>query len=354
MSEVSDELLSAQNEQDAAAPVPASVLDRRAALWVRILWSPTSWSFSILLILCIIFSALRPDAFPTLFNVRSIAITASSFIVMGIGVTFVLSAGGLDLSVGAVLVLGGIMGTKAMVAVGGSGWPTIGVGLLASLATGLLVGLANGLFIRKFRIPPLVVTLGTSFIVTGLGYVVTGGQDLRGVPDLMVSVIGLGSLLGIPYVVWVAAVTGLGGILVYEKTRFGRYTQAIGSSEEAAVRSGIRVDRHLIMVYTYTGALAGLAGFLNLALFGTTTISGHTADFLYVVLAVILGGTSLFGGVGTVAGTCLAAFIPWVLNDGFIILGVDPYWQYVTLGAIFIVVVYLDALRRRAREKVRA
>ena len=327
--------------------------DQSAALWVRILWSPTVWSLSTLLLLCTIFSILRPDAFLTFFNIRSIAIATSSFLIMGVGGTYVLSAGGLDLSVGSVLVMSGVIGARLMGAIGGESWPTIIVGLVVCLLSGAVVGLVNGVLSSYFRIPALVVTLGTSFAALGLAYVLSGGQDLRTIPDLTVYAIGLGSLLGIPYLVWVAAIVAVIGTFVYSTTRFGRYTYAIGSNEEAARRAGIPVNQHLVKLYTMAGTLSGLAGFLNLAEFGTTTLAGHNPDFLYVLLAIILGGTSLFGGVGTVAGTALAAFIPWVLNDGFIILGVDPYWQFVTLGLIFVVIVYLDALRRRAREKVR-
>jgi ribose transport system permease protein len=320
-----------------------------SSLWVRIAWSPTVWSIIILTVLVTLFSLAQPDKFFTLFNLRSIAVAASPFIIMGVGVTYVLSAGGLDLSVGNVLVASGVVGVRCMVAVNGNVW----VGLLACVIVGMVFGALNGVLIAYARIPALVVTIGTGFAAQGVSYILSGGQDLRGVPEGLVTTLGYGQFLGIPLLFWIAVVIGAVGSLVYSATLFGRHTYALGSNQEAAVRAGIRVQRQLTRIYTLSGALAGLAGFLGLAQFGTTTLSGHTSDFLYVLLAVILGGTSLFGGIGTVVGTCLAAFIPWVLNDGFIILGINPYWQFVSLGVVFVTIVYFDALRRKAREGVR-
>jgi ribose transport system permease protein len=134
--------------------------------------------------------------------------------------------------------------------------------------------------------------------------------------------------------------------IVLAQTRFGRYTYAVGSSAEGVRRAGVSVDAHLIKVYTLMGGLAGLAGFLNLARFGTTTIGGHTTDNLNVIAAVVIGGTSLFGGIGTILGTVFGVFIPAVLQNGFIIVGVQPFWQQVAVGIVLIAAVYLDQLRR--------
>jgi ribose transport system permease protein len=139
-----------------------------------------------------------------------------------------------------------------------------------------------------------------------------------------------------------------GGILL-AATRFGRYTYAIGSNEEAARRAGVAVDRHLIKVYALAGTLSGLAGFLSLARFATTTLGGHSTDNLQVIAAIVIGGTSLFGGVGTMLGSVFGVFIPAVLQNGFVIVGLQPFWQQVAVGAVLIVAVYLDQLRRRAR-----
>ncbi len=134
-------------------------------------------------------------------------------------------------------------------------------------------------------------------------------------------------------------------------TRFGRYTYAIGSNAEAARRAGISVSRHLIKVYALSGLLSGLGGVLSLAYFTTTTISGHVTDNLTAISAVVIGGTSLFGGSGTMFGTVVGVFIPVVLASGLVIVGVQSFWQQVVIGAILVIAVYFDQLRRRARSR---
>jgi len=134
--------------------------------------------------------------------------------------------------------------------------------------------------------------------------------------------------------------------IMLAKTTFGRYTYAIGSNMEAARRVGVNVELHLVKVYAFAGLVAGLAGYLSLARFATTTIGGHATDNFQAITAVVLGGTSLFGGIGTIAGTVIGAFIPTVLNNGLVIVGVVPFWQQVAVGAILVTAVYFDQWRR--------
>jgi ribose transport system permease protein len=170
------------------------------------------------------------------------------------------------------------------------------------------------------------------------------------VPFTLVDTIGTGRLFGqIPWLVVIAAVVAVIFGVILAATRFGRHTYAIGSNVEAALRAGINVDRHLVKIYALSGFLAGLAGFLSLARFSTTTIGGHSTDNLQAIAAVVLGGTSLFGGLGTIAGTVIGVFIPVVLQNGFVITGVKPFWQQVAVGAVLILAVYLDQLRRRTQ-----
>ena len=141
--------------------------------------------------------------------------------------------------------------------------------------------------------------------------------------------------------------------LVLAYTRFGRYTYAIGSNDEATRRLGINVDRHIVKVYALMGGLAGLAGVMSLAHYTTTTIAGHTTDNLSAIAAAVIGGTSLFGGRGGVAGSVIGVLIPATLASGFVIIGVNPYWQYVAVGVVLIGAVYLDQVRRRAPRAAR-
>jgi ribose transport system permease protein len=209
----------------------------------------------------------------------------------------------------------------------------------------------NGLLVTKARVPPLIVTLGTLGMALGSALLITGGIDVRGVPLQLTTTIGIGQLAGVPYVVIIAVVVTAVGAVTLSMTRFGRYTYAIGSNAEAARRAGIDVDRHLIKVYALSGLLAGLAGMVSLARFATTTIGGHSTDNLAAIAAVVLGGTSLFGGIGTVLGTVVGVFIPAILQNGFVILGVQPFWQQVAVGAVLIIAVYIDQLKRRAQER---
>jgi ribose transport system permease protein len=233
--------------------------------------------------------------------------------------------------------------------VGGNSWGTILVGLVVALGCGLGWGVINGFLISKAKVPPLIVTLGTFGMALGFALLITGGVDERSVPFKLVDTIGTGRLGNqVPYLVIIAFAVALVFAVLLHATRFGRYTYAIGSNEEAARRAGIRVDRHLIKVYALMGTLAGLAGFLSLARFSTTTIGGHSTDNLQAIAAVVIGGTSLFGGIGTLLGTVFGVFIPAVLQNGFVIVGVQPFWQQVAVGAVLIVAVYLDQLRRRS------
>jgi ribose transport system permease protein len=268
----------------------------------------------------------------------------------------VIITAGIDLSVGSVLVISGVLAAKAMIAIAGGGAhaATAGWGpILAGVAVGLLVGLAwgviNGSLISLLGLPPLIVTLGTFGMALGLADVITSGVDVAGIPTKLGTTIGSGSLGPIPWLVLIAAVVTIVFGLILHLTRFGRYTYAIGSNPEAARRAGININWHLIKVYALAGLLSGLGGVLSLAYFTTTTISGHTTDNLTAIAAVVIGGTSLFGGRGTMFGTVVGVFIPVVLASGLVIMNVQSFWQEVVIGAILILAVYFDQLRRRAR-----
>jgi ribose transport system permease protein len=318
--------------------------------WQRIATGSTTWIILILAGMIVVFSVLEPESFATVNNARNLATNAAILLVIAVGMTFVIITAGIDLSVGAVLVFAGVVSAKAMNGMGGDGAGVLLVGLLVALAAGAGWGVLNGILITKARVPPLIVTLGTLGMALGLSLIITNGVDIREVPPKLVTSVGVGRLFGeIPWLVVIAAgVAVVFGVLL-GATRFGRHTYAIGSNEEAARRAGIAVDRHLILVYGIAGLLAGLAGYMSLARFATTTLGGHATDNLQAIAAVVLGGTSLFGGVGTVLGTVVGVFIPAVLQNGFVITGVEPFWRDVAVGAVLIAAVYLDQLRRRTQ-----
>ena len=324
------------------------LLEEEREPWWQRLVTGSSTSIALILVgLIVVFSLLRPEEFFDVNNARNIATDAAVLLVIAVGMTFVIITAGIDLSVGAVLVFAGVVAAKAMNEVGGDNWGVIFFGLATALASGLGWGLLNGFLVAKAKLPAFIVTLGTLGMALGSALLITGGVDQRDVPFKLVDTIGSGRAFGeVPYLVLIAAAVALVFGVILAATRFGRYTYAIGSNEEASRRAGINVDAHLIKVYAIAGTLAGLAGFMSLARFATTTIGGHSTDNLDAIAAVVIGGTSLFGGIGTMVGTVVGVFIPAVLRNGFVIVGVQTFWQQVAVGAVLIVAVYLDQLRR--------
>jgi ribose transport system permease protein len=323
---------------------------RPAPFWQRLVAGSSTWIGLILLALILVFSILEYDSFVSTANARNIATDAAVLLVLATGMTYVIITAGIDLSVGGVLVFSGVVSAKAMHAAGGDNWGVIFLGLGVALAGGLGWGLINGFLVAKAKIPAFIVTLGTLGMSLGAALVISGGVDEREVPFKLITTIGTGRAFDqVPYLVLIAFAVAIVFGVILAATRFGRYTYAVGSNEEAARRAGIPVDRHLLKIYALAGTLAGLAGFLSLARFSTTTLGGHDTDNLQAIAAVVIGGTSLFGGIGTMLGTLFGVFIPAVLQNGFVIIGVNPFWQSIAVGAVLIAAVYLDQLRRRSQ-----
>lgn len=319
------------------------------------------WIFVLLLILVAIFGALRPMQFGSAYNLSQLAINAAILMVLAVGQTFVIIAAGIDLSIGAVLVFSSVTSAQVMLMLSGApgstygttdaGWGVIAIGTLVALASGAAWGALNGYLIAVARIPALIVTLGTLGMALGSAQILTGGVDVRAMPALLVDEIGAGRVAGIPVLVLIAIVVSIVAGIVLHLTRFGLHVFAVGSNAEAARRSGVKTRRRLIAIYMLSGTLAGLAAVMSNARFSTTTIGGHAMDNLSTISAVVLGGTSLFGGMGSIAGTVIGVFIPIVLLNGFVILGIPPFWQTVAMGAVLILAVWIDQLKRRARER---
>jgi ribose transport system permease protein len=324
--------------------------ERPAPFWQRLVAGSSTWIGLILVALILVFSVLEPSAFVDSANARNIVTDAAVLLVLATGMTFVIITAGIDLSVGGVLVFSGVVAAKAMSAAGGDNWGVIILGLVVALLGGLAWGLINGFLVAKAKIPAFVVTLGTLGMSLGGALVITGGVDEREVPFKLITGIGTGRAFNqIPWLTIIAFAVAIVFGIVLAATKFGRYTYAVGSNEEAARRAGIAVDRHLMKVYGLAGLLAGLAGFMSLARFSTTTIGGHDTDNLQAIAAVVIGGTSLFGGIGTMLGSVFGVFIPAVLENGFVIIGVQPFWQDIAVGGVLIGAVYLDQLRRRSQ-----
>ncbi|GAA1668489.1 sugar ABC transporter permease [Mycolicibacterium murale] len=344
-------------EQAPTAVVPTSSthsLGERLTQWLG-----GGWVLLFLVALLAFFTITQPGRFATGYNLSTLAVDAAILLVLAVGQTYVIITAGIDLSVGSVLVFASVVGTQVMLALSGAdgatygttdaGWAVIAIGTLASILAGLLFGVINGLLVSYARIPALIVTLGTMGIALGVAQLLTNGQDVRAVPQILVDHVGNGAVAGIPVLVVIALAVALVAGIILHRTRFGRWVFAVGSSSEAARRSGVPLRAQIIKVYAIAGGLAGLAAVMSVARFSTTTIGGHTADNLATISAVVLGGTSLFGGIGSILGTVIGVFIPIVLLNGFVITGIPPFWQTVAMGAVLILAVYVDQLKRRNR-----
>ncbi len=317
------------------------------------------WLVLFLLGLIVYFSLVTPNhAFFQTTNFTTISLDTSEVVLLAIGATFVIITGGIDLSVGGILLFSGVAGGLVMLELAGTEeqianlqFPhdnvAVPVGVLVTLGCATAWGLLNGLLITRLRLPPFIVTPGTLGMAFGGAKLLAGGTSLVAVPTSFQDSVGNGKIFGLFVPVVIALFFVIAAHITLRYTRFGRFTQAIGSNAEGSRRSGINVDRHLLKVYSLAGFLAGVAAVIDLARFGTMNLQAHGTDNLNAIAAVVIGGTSLFGGIGTIIGSVVGAFIPTVLQNGFVIQGVDPFWQEVLVGATIIFAVYLDQRRRR-------
>lgn len=320
----------------------------RTGFLTRITHLQSFWILVVLVVIFGFFSVMSPGNFLTTGNVTNIVQNVSVWAVIAVGMTYVIITAGIDLSVGSVLVFSSVMSAKTMEAMGDQGWFTVAVGAVVAIVSGVAWGMFNGFVVARAKVPPLITTLGVLSLALGAAQIITSGLDIRSAPTVLVDVVGYGRVAGVPVLSIIALIVVIIGGVWLHKTRFGRYTYAIGSNEEAARRVGINVDRHLVLVYALCGSMSGLAGILSLAQYGTTTIAGQSITNLNIITAVVIGGTSIFGGSGSMFGSMVGLFIPAVLQSGFIIIGVSPFWQTAAVGAILIAAVYIDQQRRTA------
>jgi ribose transport system permease protein len=296
--------------------------------------------FLSLIVLLVALSIASPY-FLTANNLTSVVRQTAVFNTMALGMTIVIISGGIDLSVGSILGLSGLIGTMALEA----GYPII-VGVLIGVAVGTACGFLNGLLVTRLRIPPFVVTLGTLGIYRGLSLIFSNGLPVHKIPAAF-SFLGEGSLLGIPFVLWMLVICALAVHVVLEHTRLGRYAFAIGSNKIASIYAGIPVDFHMTAVYAIGGALTGLAGMIEASRLMTGQPTAGQGYELQAIAAVVIGGGSLNGGEGSVVGTLIGAFIMGLLSNGADLLNISNYWQQVIIGSVIILAVTLDEVRKR-------
>ena len=308
-------------------------------------------AFAGLIALFIIFSILSP-AFRTVENLQGIVLATAVNGVLALGVTFVIISGGIDLSVGTVMTLAAVM-TGLAAGDEKAGMPLL-VGVLVGLLTGAVAGTTNGLIISRMKIPPFIATLGMMMIARGLSLVLAQVKpiyfnNLPGFRDVM-----MGSALGgvipgvnVPNAVFILFGAALVAAFILSKTILGRYNVAIGSNEEATRLSGVNVASWKTAIYALCGLFAGLGGVMIASRLNSAQPALGAGYELEAIAAVVIGGTSLSGGQGTILGTVIGAFIISTLTNGLRILSVPQEWQMVVTGVIVILAVYLDILRRR-------
>jgi ribose transport system permease protein/inositol transport system permease protein len=303
-------------------------------------------SLIVLILLGALMAFLSPF-FLSVSNFMNILLATSTIGVLAIAATFVLSSGGLDLSLGSVLGLSGVVGAAVAVKLNAP----MPIAVAATIGAGAAAGLVNGLIITRAFVPAFIVTLGMLGVARGLALVISDGRVIYGLPDAMVY-LGQGRPLGIPMPVIIFVVTAVAMHVLLAYTRYGRHTLAIGDSENAARTSGINVDRHRLSLYVLSGALAGLGGLL----FATRINSGDpTAGITYeltAITAAIIGGTNLFGGRGSILGTMIGALIMGVLQNGLNLLAVQSYYQQMAIGAVLVFAVFIDQWHVRKESRV--
>jgi ribose/xylose/arabinose/galactoside ABC-type transport system permease subunit len=368
-----------------AASAGAHTRAQRIILFFSSIWA---WLFLALLVLFFVVAVPLTTGsavnFLTVRNSQNILVAIIPVLLLGLGQTFVIIAAGIDLSVGWVMSLASVLSALALRAAFNAGaplFPSVLIGLIAAVAGAAAVGLVNGVIIAKLKVPAFIVTLGTSFIVRGIAYLMSENTTVIGLPAgiraygndaLIYSISGEGGGLYflhrpevsgvllrrmdavLPYPVVVAAFVVAWAIFLLHRTQFGRHVYAIGGSMDAAVRSGIPVDRRLIAIYILSAATSGIAGFLSTLRFTAGSAVIGDPLLLSSIAAVIIGGVSLFGGAGTVIGTVIGALIIAVLTTGLVMLNVEAFWQFIVVGTVVIVAVLIDQSRDLITGHVRA
>lgn len=315
-----------------------------------------------LIALVIVFALLSP-AFLTTGNLiiltKQVAINA----ILGIGMTFVILSGGIDLSVGSIVGLCGMI----------AGWlineglilPMFGVSvffnvwivILLTLVVGVVVGVVNGMLVTRLRVAPFIATLGTLYIARGAALLISDGATFanlvghESLGNTGFPVLGAGTLLALPYPIWAMVLFAVVAAFVARKTPFGRQVYAVGGNEKAAELSGVRTNRVKLLTYMISGLCAAMVGLIIASqLVAAHPATGETFE-LNAIAVVVLGGTSLMGGRGTMGGTIIGAFVIGVLVNGMVLLGVSEFWQIVIKGAVIVLAVVVDQWQQRMQQK---
>jgi erythritol transport system permease protein len=319
-------------------------------------------TFIALIAVVVFFSIFAPNFLSSAnFVLMSKHVALNAFLAMGM--TYVIITGGIDLSVGSIvglcgMVAGGLILHGLDLPGGWTVYFNVVEVVLITLSIGVLIGAINGLLITRLNVAPFIATLGTLYVARGVALLLSDGAtfpNLAGSPDLGTTGFGwLGSarLIGLPVSVWLLAVVALGAAYVSKYTALGRHIFAVGGNERAARMSGVRVNRVKMAVYMFSGFCAAIVGIIiSSELMASHPATGESFE-LNAIAAAVLGGTSMSGGRGTIGGTIIGAFVIGVLSDGLVMMGVSSFWQMVIKGLVIIFAVVIDQAQRRLQQRV--
>jgi ribose transport system permease protein len=298
-------------------------------------------SFGSLILISIVLSIISPQFF-SLDNLLSVGLQISVIALLAIGELLVIITGGIDLSVGSTLALSGIISSMLLSA----GFP-ISIAIIAGLATGAFCGLINGFIIAKGKLPPFIATLGMMGVARGVALIITGGVPVFGLPASFAAIANNKIFDIIPVPIIIVIIFAVLMHIVLNQFSFGRYVYAMGGNYEATRLAGVKVDLHLVKVYTITGFFAGLSGIILASRLSTGQPTAGTGYELDVVAACVIGGASLSGGSGTIGGAMIGALIIGILRNGCNLLDISAFWQQVAIGSIIIIAVFMDQYKKK-------
>jgi ribose transport system permease protein len=328
-------------------PEALTAKKKRTSIWRVIIGSRELGVLLALVVLCIFMNFASPY-FLTYENIFNVARSMSTIGIMAIGMTMVIVSGGIDLSVGSVAAVSAMVTARQMTYAGWSPW----VAFVTGIVVGLMCGAINGLVITRLRVPPFIATLGMYSVARGLTFAASWGLQgsvASNIPmrDAQVNFLGGGYIGIVPFSVIEMAVLVVIATLFLSQTVLGRQIYALGSNEQAARLSGVRVSRVRLFVYTLTGGAAALAGIMNAGLLKSAMTNLGTGTELDVIAAAVIGGASLAGGEGTILGAIIGAAIMAVIRNAFVLLKMPIYMQNITIGIVIVLAVVLDQFRNR-------
>ncbi|MGI9333957.1 MAG: ABC transporter permease [Gammaproteobacteria bacterium] len=324
------------NVRDAEAlAIPREAVVRRWRV-ITLEHAPTLSIAAFFVLVCLYFS-LTADAFLGERNLLNLLRQSAPMLIVAVAMTLVITTGGIDLSVGSTLALVGALAAITLDA--GVPWPFM---IVLMLAVGAGIGLINGYFTAYERIPAFIVTLATLSAVRGLALLLTKGFSIPIAGGIGFVELGRGWMLGVPMPAWIAVVVAVAGFVVLTSTRYGRYVTGIGANRESVRRAGVNVRGCVLSVYVLTGVAAALGGLIIAARLGSGSSNAGVGFELEVIAAVVLGGTNLFGGRGTIIGTVLGALTIAVIGNGLILSHVSPFFTQIVTGVIILAAIWMN------------